>query len=286
MLEGGLFFECPRWRDGRWYVTDIYRRAVLTLREDGSDVRDVATFDTRVSGTGWLPDGSLLVVAIEDLRVLRVDPTGAVTTYADLHGLGRGMVNDMVVDRHGRAFVGLLGWEIGELGHGEPPPPGHVLRVDPGGVASVAAGGVVVPNGMVITDDGSTLIVGESLASRYTAFTIAADGSLGDARVWATLTGPRPDGGAAPDGCGLDAEGRVWFADSSSARFVLVEEGGTVVDEIACPDGLNAYACMLGGADGRQLVLCCGAGHTEEERVSGSSVLLATTVATPHAGLP
>ena len=62
---------------------------------------------------------------------------------------------------------------------------------------------------MVITSDGTTLVVGESLASRYTALTIGAGGSLTDGRLWAPLHGP--DGGrAAPDGCGLDAEGRIW----------------------------------------------------------------------------
>jgi hypothetical protein len=62
-------------------------------------------------------------------------------------------------------------------------------RATPSLAVWVAAKGVVVPNGMVITDDGSTLIVGESLASRYTAFTIGPDGELSDQRIWAEVTG-------------------------------------------------------------------------------------------------
>jgi sugar lactone lactonase YvrE len=110
---------------------------------------------------------------------------------------------------------------------------------------------------MVITGDGRTLVVGESLGSRYTAFPINPDRTVSQGRVWAQLGGHR-DGKSAPDGCCMDADGRIWFADSFSNRFVLVEEGGREVEEIRLPEPLNAYACMLGAADGRMLAMCCG----------------------------
>jgi hypothetical protein len=28
LLEGGAFFEGPRWHDGRWWVSGFYRQAV------------------------------------------------------------------------------------------------------------------------------------------------------------------------------------------------------------------------------------------------------------------
>src|SRR5258706_595821 len=67
------------------------------------------------------------------------------------------------------------------------------------------ADGVAFPNGMAITPDGSTLIVAESFASRLSAWDIAADGSLSNRRVWATV-----EDGA--DGICIDAEGAVWCA--------------------------------------------------------------------------
>ena len=63
------------------------------------------------------------------------------------------------------------------------------------------------PNGSVITPDGSTLIVAETLGLRLTAFDIAEDGSLSNRRMWADL-GARP-----PDRICLDAEGHVWVAN-------------------------------------------------------------------------
>ena len=63
LLEGGAFFECPRWRDGQWWVSDFYREAVYTVSTDGAEER-VVQVEQQPSGLGWLPDGSLLVVSM------------------------------------------------------------------------------------------------------------------------------------------------------------------------------------------------------------------------------
>ena len=86
---------------------------------------------------------------------------------------------------------------------------------------------MLFPNGSVITPDGRTLIVGETAGARYTAFTIGADGSLTDRRVWAQVA-PEPEIGTlaetlgrlsfGPDGCTLDAYGQIWAADEVGAR--------------------------------------------------------------------
>jgi hypothetical protein len=33
LLEGGSFFEGPRWRDRRWFVSDFYNERVLAVLE-------------------------------------------------------------------------------------------------------------------------------------------------------------------------------------------------------------------------------------------------------------
>jgi hypothetical protein len=44
---------------------------------------------------------------------------------------------------------------------------------------------------------------------------------------------------------------------------------------------------MLGGDDGRTLLMCCAPGFAEHERSSTrDAVLLTTEVEVPHAGLP
>jgi sugar lactone lactonase YvrE len=292
LLEGGSFFEGPRWHDSRWWVSDFYRHLVLTVEPDGS-ADEVMTVEQQPSGLGWMPDGSLLVVSMKDHRILRRLPDGEVTVHADLTEHCGGHLNDMVVDQHGRAFVGNFGFDL--MG-GADPAPAVLVRVDPDGSATVEAEDLVFPNGSVITPDGQTLIVGETAASRYTAFTIGADGSLGDRRVWAQVAedpglGPLaetlPKLQFGPDGCALDAEEHIWAADAVGARCCRVAPGGEIVEQIRAPAGLGFFACMLGGEDGLTLLLCAAPDFAEANRSQArEAVLLTTTVDVPHAGLP
>ena len=292
LLEGGAFFEGPRWRDGRWWVSDFYRGTVSVVTPDGAE-DFVLEVPEQPSGLGWMPDGSLLVVSRKDFRVLRRSPGGEVTEHADLSAMAKGHLNDMVVDAQGRAYVGNFGFD---LMAGADAAPTDLIRIDPDGAVTVAASDLWFPNGTVITPDGGTLIVGETFAARYTAFTVAEDGSLTDRRVWAQIE-PEPPFGTleetlaelrfAPDGCALDAEGHIWSADGVGGRAGRIAPGGEIVDEVHAPDGLGVFACMLGGEDGRTLLLCAAPDFLEHRRQDKrEAVLLTTTVDVPHAGLP
>lgn len=292
LLEGGAFFEGPRWHEGRWWVSDFYRQLVLTVDADGR-AEDVMRVEQQPSGLGWMPDGSLLVVSMKDHRILRRSSDGELTEHADVSAHCGGHLNDMVVDANGRAYVGNFGFDL--MG-GADPAPAALVRVDPDGSASVAAEEMLFPNGSVISEDGRTLIVGETAGARYTAFTIGADGSLTDRRVWAQVAatpelGPLaetlPQLAFAPDGCALDAEEHIWAADAVGARCCRVAPGGAIVEEIRAPEGHGIFACMLGGGDGRTLLLCAAPDFQEANRSQArEAVLLTTTVDVPHAGLP
>jgi sugar lactone lactonase YvrE len=291
LLEGGAFFESPRWHDGRWWLSDFYRHRVLTVTEDGRE-DTVLEVEGQPSGLGWLPDGSLLVVSMRDHRILRWDGS-SLSLHADVSEYCGGHLNDMVVDSRGHAYAGNFGFDLMAFAD---PATANLIHVAPDGSASVAASDMYFPNGSVITPDGRTLIVGETAGCRYTAFTIAGDGSLSDRRVWAQVAetpeittfeetiGKLRFG---PDGCGLDAEEHIWSADEVNARCARVAPGGEIVAEIAAPEGLNIFACMLGGADGRTLLMCAAPDFLEQSRTaSHEAVLLTTTVDVPRAGLP
>ncbi len=99
---------------------------------------------------------------------------------------------------------------------------------------------------MVITPDGKTLIVGETMGHRLTAFDVLADGSLANRRVYAQL----PED-VSPDGIALDAEGAVWLANPEGKFGVLrVREGGEIVERVELDT--ECYAVMLGGPERRQ----------------------------------
>ena len=267
LFEGGKFFEGPRWRDGTWWVSDFYRHTVSRIATDGTET-PVVEVEAQPSGLGWLPDGSMVISSMKDHKVLRY-ADGELSTLAELEGMVGGYLNDLVTDAHGHTFVGNFGFDAEDL---------------------------YFPNGTVITPDGSTLIVGETIGNRYTAFDLGPDGSLTNRRVWAQFgelptTSSFAEGMAqikvSPDGCTLDAEGHIWAADALGNRCVRVAPGGEIVDEITVPGGLGVYACQLGGDDGRTLLLCSAPDFFEHNRVEANeAVLFTTTVDVPHAGLP
>jgi sugar lactone lactonase YvrE len=252
-VEGLHFGECPRWHEGRLWFADFYQSAVLSADESGA-VRVEVEVPGEPAGLGWLPDGRLLVVARKPRTVVRVEPDGELVEHGDLKPIATFYGNDMVVDRNGRAYVGNFGFDldrfIDERGLGalvESPgaPATPLIRVDVDGSVHTATDLLAFPNGSVITPDGRTLIVAESLAGQLTAFDIADDGTLSGQRVWASLTW------CAPDGICLDSQGRVWVANALTTECVLVEEGGGIVDRVATSQ--TCFACMLGGSDRRTL---------------------------------
>ncbi len=273
LLDGVGFGEGPRWHDGRLWFSDFLRHAVSTV-DDGGTRRVELELDEPPSGLGWLPDGRLLVVAMESRRVLRVEHDGQVAIHADLSSIATGNCNDMVVAADGTAYVGNFGFDFYV---GEPLRTAAIARVTSGGDVSVAADGLEFPNGSVITPDGRTLIVGETMARRATAFTIAEDGTVRDRRVWAEL------GDVLPDGCTLDADGAIWFADAGSTVLVRVREGGEVLDSVDA--GQRTFACALGGDDGRTLFVLC-ADDVGEADGNPTGTIRTHRVEVPHAGLP
>jgi sugar lactone lactonase YvrE len=291
LLAQGTFYEGARWHEGRWYVSDFYAHRVLAVDPDGN-AEEVLSIP-QPSGLGFLPDGTLLAVSMTGHAVWRRGVDGDPELYADLSAISRGEANDMVVDASGRAYVGHYGFD---LMAGERPRAATLIRVDPDGSVHAAAEGVRFPNGSLITEDGATLIVAETIAARFSAFTIGADGSLSDRRIWGQVA-PTPELDElderysqvrfAPDGCTLDADGCIWAGDSLHRRAARIAPGGQILEQIPAPEDRAFYGAMLGGDDGRTLLLCA-APDWREARPEGelASELYTTRVEVPHAGFP
>jgi sugar lactone lactonase YvrE len=274
LLEGLTFPEAPRWRDGKLWFSDFYSFRVLAVDLDGR-AQTIAEVPQRPSGLGWTPDGALLVVSMLDRSLLRLE-AGTLRKVADLSALAGGPCNDMVVDAHGRAYVGNFGYDRHA---GEQPKTTCIARVDPDGRVVRAAEDLLFPNGTVITPDGRTLIVGETFAHTLTAFDIGPDGALTNRRVFARIEG------MSPDGICLDAQGAVWVADPFGKRLLRVFEGGRVERAIATGER-GPYACMLGGEDRRTLFVCTntGSGPAMGRKRDGRIEFMRVDV--PGAGLP
>jgi len=262
-VDGLHFGECPRWHSGRLWYVDFYAGTVRSVGEAGDDRAELEV-PGEPAGLGWMPDGHLLVVSRKRRTVLRLEADGRLVEHGDLKPTATFHGNDMVVDRAGRAYVGNFGFDLdrfieerGPVALVTPPgpPTASLVRIDPDGSAHVAATDLHFPNGMVITPDGRTLIVAETLAGRLTAFDVDHDGVLSGSREWARLSR------CSPDGICLDAEGRVWVANPRSPECILVAEGGDIVDRVSTSQA--SFACMLGGADRRTLYVMTAPTSTE-----------------------
>jgi sugar lactone lactonase YvrE len=275
LLDGLAFAEGPRWHNGKLWFSDMQGLKVMTVDLDGR-AETIAEVPNWPSGLGWLPDGRLLIVSMTDRKLLRLDPDG-LKVHADLFKLASFHCNDMVVDGKGNAYVGNFGYDI--MAHATRKG-AEVVLVTPEGAARVVASGLQCPNGSVVTADGKTLIVGESMGRKMTAFDIKPDGSLARQRVWAEV-----DEGVVPDGCALDAEGAIWLAAPMTNELLRLHEGGRISERVKFPRPV--IACALGGVDRRTLfVISSDSIDFEECRAKRPSRIETMEVAVPGVGWP
>src|SRR2546428_11887775 len=108
-------------------------------------------------------------------RLIRRWPEGRVTQHADVSRFCGGFLNDMVVDRSGRAYVGNFGFALDRKSR---PTPSVLVRVDLDGSSSVVADDLLFPNGAVVSPQAPPLLVGETFRRRHTAFTIPTGRAL------------------------------------------------------------------------------------------------------------
>jgi sugar lactone lactonase YvrE len=214
-----------------------------------------------------------------------------------------GDANDMVVDTAGRAYVGNFGFDYHAAVKNSPaamlyappgPPRARVAAFDADGSLIGTTQPLYFPNGAVVLGDGRTLVVSETMAMRLTAFTVAADGSLTDARAWAPLIAKplwralnaggllgrltrrvsaltdrpwvanRSSSPIAPDGIGLHSDGEtIWVANALRGECVRVAEGGEILDRIRTSQ--LTLSCVIGGEDGRTLYVATASMLDPEE---------------------
>ena len=230
LVDGFAYGEGPRWHDGRLWFTDGMAGAVNVV-EDGQ-IHRVADVP-HASGLGWLADDTMVVSASLEAAITYI---GAGSTVRHELGHLAWSTNDMVAFDD-RVYVDLYGFtDAGMVG--------SIALVAPDGEARVVVTELALPNGLVVTTDGSTLLASESDGERVLAFTIALDGGLLDAAL----------PGRKPDGLCVDAEGALWVGCYDTGEFLRVRNGGEVLDRIPVSPGW-AVAPALGGPDGRTLYL-------------------------------
>jgi sugar lactone lactonase YvrE len=273
--DGLAFPESPRWHQGQLWFSDVYDFTLKTVDLSGA-TRVVASVPGRPSGLGVLPDGRMLMATALERVVYAVADDGTMEIVADLSSRATGLLNDMVVDRQGRAYVGDTGFNVAA---GEEFRPGCTWLIAPGQEPEVAADDMHLHNGCAISADGRTLYIAETFAQRITRFDIRDGGRLSNRRVHAQLS-------SRPDGLCLDLEGHLWVAMVLDSEFARIDPNGDIVDRLPSPE-LFALACAFGGTDRDQLFLCSA--DTSMDRLRAGDFrgsIDVTGLAVPGAGLP
>jgi sugar lactone lactonase YvrE len=267
------FPECPRWHAGAWWFSDMHGQRVYRVRGDHT-LETVLQLDDRPAGLAFSGD-SMYVVSMTKRALLEVR-NGAIVRRIELGGHAPSHCNDMVMDQRQRAYIGNFGFDF--EAH-EAARATCLLMVQADGRISAVAHDLMFPNGTVLSEDGSTLIVAESYGNRLTSFAVADDGSLSGRETFASFDK------RTPDGICLDAAGAVWMASPPTREVLRVEKGGRVTHVIKTP--VHALACMLGGDDGRTLFICSAPlARPEKTRAARAGRIDMVQVDVPHAGRP
>lgn len=258
LLDGGRYFEGPRWHAGRLWFVDCLNRTLLSLTPSGECEQHARIDDDTPCGLGILPDGRIVVLTMFRKRLMAC-ADGRLSLYADLSGVAKGTIDDMIIDGLGRAYVGDLGFDL-------PPPPdrgpvGRIILVMPDGSARVVADGLRFPNGIAISADHRRLVVAEMEGDCLVEYDVADDGSLEFRRRFGSMK--------APDGICLDREGAVWVASYDEDAFIRVGRDGQELQRMEVA-GRRAIACALGGPE-RRTLFCLSAATSHAELRQGKS---------------
>jgi sugar lactone lactonase YvrE len=259
ILDGGRYFEGPRWHAGRLWFVDCMDRTLLSLAPSGERVQHATFEDDTPCGLGVLPDGRIVVLTMFRKRLMTY-ADGQLSLYADLSGIATGTIDDMIVDGLGRAYVGDLGFNL-------PPPPdrgpiGRIILVMPDGETRAVADGLRFPNGIAVSADNSRLVVAEMDGECLAEYDVEADGGLSFRHRFGSMK--------SPDGICLDHQQAVWVASFDEDAFIRVDRDGRELQRIEVP-GRRAIACVLGGAERRTLFCLSAATSYEELRQRKSS---------------
>jgi sugar lactone lactonase YvrE len=246
LADGLMMVESGRWHDGRLWFAHWGSGEVIAVDLDGRKEVVAPGRDTMGWSIAWLPDGRLLVSGAD---LTRVEPDGSTVRHSPQGG------NELVVDPAGHVFVNGADFDFAG---GAAPKAGWIRLIEADGTARDVAGDIDFPNGMVVTRDGSTLVIAESFAGRLSAFDIGPDGLLSGRRTWAE--------GLGPDGICIDSAGGIWtqtadtFAHTGdehapAGAVVRVLDGGEITHRVETD--LPCFSCALGGPEGRHLFLLC-----------------------------
>ena len=213
LADGFLFTEGPLWdpRHRRLLFSDIPGNLIAQWSHAGG--ASVFRSPSNMSnGLAWDRDGRLLCCEHATSRLTRTEADGKVTVLAStFEGKELNSPNDVVVKGDGGIYFTDPSYGRMEY-YGVPRAPQLGFR----GVYRVASDGRRLtlladdfgqPNGLCFSADERRLFVNDTERGHIRVFEVLGDGTLGNGRIWAELSGEGP---GAPDGMKIDSEENLY----------------------------------------------------------------------------
>jgi gluconolactonase len=254
LASGYGLIEAPVWVPGEGlYWSDVlhggvYRRALT------GEVTTAIPHRRGIGGMARHAEGGLVVggrnIAFKSLTDGRSAVLLEPSIEPDVVGF-----NDLTTDAAGRIYVGSLAFRVFA---GDAPRPGHLHMIDLDGRARTIAHGVLLTNGLAFSPDGKRLYQSDSRGGLIRAYDVADDGSVGDGRVFAHVTGT-------PDGMAVASDGSVWVALAEAGAVAVFSPDGIERMRLAVPLPMVTSLCF-GGEDLRDLYVVTGSRGGPHER--------------------
>jgi gluconolactonase len=207
--EGFMFTEGPvATADGGLFFTDIRANRVYFL-DPGGKISVAREMSNGANGLALTKNGDLVFAEGSGKRITERGKDGTITTLTEgIPGMPLMAPNDLIVDARG----GVYFTDPGPF----PPVPGRQAFVYylPAGskTPAVIDGQNPLPNGLVLTNDGKTLIVNDTLGTTVWAFDVHPDGTVANKRAFATLVGTPAGRPSGADGMAIDRDDRIYVA--------------------------------------------------------------------------
>jgi gluconolactonase len=253
VARSNTFSEGPVFDDaGHLYFS--HRDGISRLSPDGRLTPWIEDSKAGYNGHKVLPDGVHLVCASGLSAVVRLDAQGRTLGKAAAECDGRPLraPNDLTLDRKG-------GFYFSDPGGSRTAPIGTVHYVDRDGRVRLAAGGMWVPNGLVLSPDGSVLYVAETLPNRIVKFPVLPSGLLGPMEILARL--PSREGHQAePDGLAVDTDGNLYVAHLGMSAVQVLAPDGRLLRSLPAGN-YDVSNLVFGGPNLDQLYVTGATGH-------------------------
>ena len=282
---GGIT-EGPVWDGEAVLFTHISASRIMRFDPRSEEFSEVRGGTNHTNGLAHDLDGRLYGCCSGGRSIVRLEPDGTTTTIAgEVDGQKLNTPNDLAVDRQGRIWF-TNPWNAGNIDPSEIEELDNrsVLRADPltGGGYSVTrvTFDTTMPNGILVSPDGSTLYVAESnsddisLDRELRAYPISGDGRLGPYSVLHTFGKDKDRVQRAIDGMCLDIDGNIvatagWPSAGPGPMIYVFSPSGRVLETHRVP-ATRPTNCCFGGPDRSTLYVTSTDGHffkAETDRV-------------------